>query len=187
MAKADIPELVAAAQTIENHQKRLEELARALQKTKLQTEKNISRAARELQDALAQQEELAVSLRALGEAMLHMQERQQAAVNALSDRAVEIQARRMRLSELMIRYASLGSKAAELLESMSATVVGQGAQGEAVVQATKRLDSIIEEAKSLSREAREEDFTEVAHEADVLKQKFQNIRNQLSSAKNAVN
>jgi chromosome segregation ATPase len=186
MAKADTPELVAAAQTIENHQKRLEELARALQKTKLQTEKNISRAARELQDALGQQEVLAVSLRALGEAMLHMQERQQAAVNILSERAGEIQTRRTRLSELMIRYASLGSKAAELLEAMSARV-GQPTQGEAVAQATKRLDAIIEEATSLSRDAREEDFTEIAHEADVLKQKFQSIRTRLSSAMKTVN
>ena len=72
MPKGDVPELVAAAQTIENDQKRLEELARALQKTKLQTEKNINRAARELQEALGQQESLAVSLQALGQAMVRM-------------------------------------------------------------------------------------------------------------------
>jgi hypothetical protein len=58
---------------------------------------------------------------------------------------------------------------------------------EAVAEATKRLESIIEEATSLSREAREEDFAEVAHEVDVLKQKFQSIRTRLSSATNALN
>jgi chromosome segregation ATPase len=186
MAKADVPELVAAAQTIETDQLRLEELARALQKTKLQTEKSIGRAARELQEALGQQEALALSLRALGQAMLHMQERQQAAVGALSERAVEIQTRRSRLSEHMLRYASLGTKAAELLETMS-TALGQPAQSDAVQAATKQLDAIVEEAATLSREARDEDFTEVAHEADVLKQKFAQIRTQLGSRKEAPN
>jgi chromosome segregation ATPase len=186
MPKGDVPELGAAAQTIENDQKRLEELARALQKTKLQTEKNINRAARELQEALGQQESLAVSLRALGQAMVRMQERQQAAVNALSERATEIQTRRMRLSEHMIRYATLGSKAAELLEAMSAAL-GQPTQSQAVAEANAKLDAVVEEAAALSREARDEDFTEVAHEADVLKQKFQAIRTQLGSRKDAPN
>jgi chromosome segregation ATPase len=186
MPKADIPELVAAAQTIENDQQRLEDLARALQKTKLQTEKNINRAARELQEALGQQESLATSLRALGEAMVRMQERQQRAVNALSERAVEIQSRRARLSEHMIRYATLGSKAAELLEAMSAAL-GQPSQSEAVGQAMSKLDTVVDQAATLSREARDEDFTEVAHEADVLKQKFQQIRTQLGSGRNAPN
>jgi hypothetical protein len=186
MAKADIPELVAAAQTIESDQQRLEELARALQKTKLQTEKSITRAARELQDALAQQEALAQSLRALGQAMLHMQERQQAAVNSLSERALEIQARRTRLSEHMIRYAALGTKAAELLDSM-AGALGKPEQGAAVAAASEQLDAIVVEATALSQTARDEDFTEIAHEADVLKQKFQQVRNQLGSRKAAPN
>ncbi|HEY1956003.1 MAG TPA: hypothetical protein VGH28_10320 [Polyangiaceae bacterium] len=186
MAK-DLAELVAAAQAIENDQRRLEELAEGLGKTKLQSEKTISRAARELQGALEQQEQLAKSLRVLGEAMMHMQERQQGAVEKLGARAVEIQTRRSRLSELMLRYAALGTKAAELLESMSTSLEAED-KAAAVSGADAKLVAIVEEAATLAKEARDEDFTELAHEADVLKQKFHGVRMQLGTAsKSSVN
>lgn len=175
-------ELVIAAQKIETDQQRLEDLAYGLEKTKLQSEKHIGRAARELQDALAQQEALAVSLRELGAAMAKMQERQLAAVTALSSRAQEIQTRRLRLSELMTEYATLGQKAGELLQKISETLDAAD-KSAAVDVANKTLAPIIEEATTLSKTAREEDFVDVAHEADVLKQKFQNIKNQLATAK----
>ncbi len=175
-------ELVVAAQKIEAEQQRLEDLAYGLEKTKLQSEKHIGRAARELQDALAQQEQLAVSLRELGAAMAKMQERQLAAVTALSARAQEIQARRLRLAELMTEYATLGQKAAELLQTISDTLDAAD-KGAAVNAALEKLAPIIEESTRLSKAAREEDFVDVAHEADVLKQKFQNIKNQLAVAK----
>jgi chromosome segregation ATPase len=175
-------ELVVAAQKIETEQQRLEDLAYGLEKTKLQSEKHLGRAARELQDALAQQEQLAVSLRELGSAMAKMQERQLAAVTALSTRAQEIQTRRLRLAELMTEYATLGQKAAELLQTISDTLDAAD-KGAAVTAALDKLAPIVEESAALSKTAREEDFVDVAHEADVLKQKFQNIKNQLATAK----
>ena len=181
MAK-DIPELVAAAQAIEDDQRRLEELADALGKTKLQSEKTISRAARELQSALEQQEQLATSLRVLGEAMVHMQERQQAAVSKLGARAVEIQTRRGRLSELMLRYAALGTKASELLQAMATSLEAED-KAAAIAGADAQLVTIVDEATALAKEARDEDFIELAHESDVLKQKFHAVRMQLGSAR----
>jgi len=175
-------ELVLAAQKIEVQQQRLEDLAYALEKTKLQSEKHLGRAARELQEALSQQEQLAVSLRELGAAMANMQERQLAAVTALSSRAQEIQARRIRLAELMTEYASLGQKAAELLQAVNETLEAAD-KNAAVTAALEKIAPIVEEATTLSTKARDEDFVDVAHEADVLKQKFQNIKNQLSTAK----
>ena len=49
--------------------------------------------------------------------------------------------------------------------------------------ADEKLQGIVAEATALSKDAREEDFTEVAHEADVLKQKFHAVRTQLGTAK----
>lgn len=184
MPKAETPELVAAAQAIEDDQRRLEDLAVSLVRTKLQSEKTIGRAARELQEALEQQEQLAGSLRVLGEAMVHMQERQHAAVAKLGERAVEIQTRRQRLSELMLRYAALGSRAAELLETMSSSLDAED-RAAAVTSADEKLGAVVGEAASLAKDARDEDFTELAHEADVLKQKFQAVRTQLGVARKA--
>ncbi len=174
-------ELIIAAQLIEQDQRRLEDLAYGLEKTKLQSEKNIGRAQRELQEALAQQEQLANSLRTLGAAMAKMQERQLAAVSALSSRAQEIQARRTQLSELMLRYAALGAKAAELLQAVSTTLEAND-KATAVATAQEQITPIIEEATALAKTARDEDFVDVAHEADVLKQKFQAIKNQFGAA-----
>ncbi|HSQ64972.1 MAG TPA: hypothetical protein VLM85_17235 [Polyangiaceae bacterium] len=181
-----VPELVAAAQTIEDDQKRLEELAHALHKTKLQNEKHIARAQRELTEALEQQDALATSLRALGAAMANMQERQQAVVTALAARAHEIQTRQARLGELMLGYAALGAKAAELLQAIAESLEAAD-KSAALVSARERIEPIVEEATALAKTAREEEFTDVAHEADVLKQKFQQIRAQLGAAKTTVN
>ena len=181
-----VPELVAAAQTIEEDQKRLEDLAHALHKTKLQNEKHIARAQRELTEALEQQDALATSLRALGAAMANMQERQQAAVTALAARAQEIQARQARLGELMLRYAALGAKTAELLQGISDSLEATDRIA-ALGKANGLLEPIVEEATALAKTAREEDFTDVAHEADVLKQKLQQIRVQLGAVKAATN
>lgn len=180
MAK-DTPELVAAAEAIEAEQQRLEELAADLHKTKLHSEKAIGRAARDLQAALEQQEKLAQSLRALGEVMVRMQDRQQAAVTKLGERAVELQARRERLSELMLAYAALGSKAAELLTTMSSSLEGSGKQA-AVTAADAKLAAIVADATALATTARGEDFPELARESDVLKQKFDAVRAQLVAA-----
>lgn len=175
-------ELVVAASKIEQDQRRLEDLAYGLEKTKLQSEKHISRAARELQEALAQQEELANALRLLGAAMAKMQERQLAAVTALSARAQEIQTRRGRLAELMMAYAQLGQKAAELLSTIT-TTLETADKDAAVAAAHTAIAPIVEEAATLAKTAREEDFVDVAHEADVLKQNFQTIKNQFAVAK----
>ena len=55
----------------------------------------------------------------------------------------------------------------------------------AVSGADAKLVVVVDEASALAKEAREEDFTELAHEADVLKQKFHAVRVQLGAARKA--
>ena len=86
----DVPEIIAAAEAIERDLQRLEDLSRSVRKMRLNSEKSIARAGRALQEALQQQEQLAGGLRVLGEAMVHMQERQQAAIQGLATRAVPV-------------------------------------------------------------------------------------------------
>ena len=115
MAKAgEVSELVRCAEAVEREVGRLEELSRAARRIKLNTEKNITRAARELQQTMEQQERLARELRMFGEAMGQMQTRQLAAVEPLSTRAIEIQERVNRFSEHMQRFGALGVRAKEI-------------------------------------------------------------------------
>jgi hypothetical protein len=95
MAKGvkDVPELVRAAQGLEDEVVRLEVLSRSVRKIPLDSEKNIKRAAEELKDALALPERLGGGLQALAAAMEKMQSRQQVALEPLSEHAHKIQER----------------------------------------------------------------------------------------------
>ena len=91
MAQSDkaVPELVRAAQALEDDIVRLEAVHKSLRKIRLNSEKSITRAAKELNDAVALPERLATGLQALAAAMAQMQARQQAASASRSDRTTQ--------------------------------------------------------------------------------------------------
>jgi hypothetical protein len=192
MAKAggEGSELVRCAEAVEREVQRLEELSRAARRIKLNTEKNIARAARELQTTMEQQERLARELRSFGEAMGQMQSRQQSAVEPLSTRATEIQERVNRLSEHMQRFGALGVKANEMglalrevsnASSNEAVGTGRGAeQASALIDVDERFRLLVDEAKGLAESAESEEFPDIAREADALKQKLHALRGRLA-------
>jgi chromosome segregation ATPase len=182
-------ELVAAAEAVEHDVSRLEELSGAARRIRLNTEKNIARAARELQETMEQQERLATGLRAFGEVMVRMQERQQAALEPLSARAVEIQERMTKLSEHMQRFGALGIQASEVAKVLqtlpqAGEEPGSGmtpaAQASALIDVDERFTALVEQAKALAESARAEDFTDIQREADALKQKIHSMRGRLA-------
>jgi hypothetical protein len=189
--KPDAPAIVSAANAIERDLTRLEELSRSVEKMKLSTEKDIERARRTLQEALAQQETLANGLRVLGETMVQMQQRQQVAVERLAARAVDIQSQATRVGEHMTRFAELGTKAAEatrILQSLPPPY-GSGdaslAQGtEAPVQLSKveeLLGALVDECRALSTSADLAELDEIAREAHTLRQRIESARARLNS------
>jgi len=186
------PDLVTAAEAVEDDVRRLEELSAAARRVRLNTEKNIARAARELQETMEQQERLALGLRAFGEVMVRMQERQQAALEPLGARAGEIQDRMNLLSEHMHRFGALGvqaSEVAKLLQSLpsvqaanseGSSGVNPAAQASALIDVDERFTALVEQAKALAESARLEDFPEIFREADALKQKIHAMRGRLA-------
>ncbi len=188
---AEASELVGAADAVEKHLSRLEALSASARKIRLHTEKSILRAARELQLAMEQQEQLSESLRSLAEVMGRTQQRQVEAIQPLAEHAVEIQARMAKFSEHMQRFGALGVQAGEatkLLQDMSArgeAETGDGA-GETtgdpatLAEVDQRLGRLIDEAKSVATSAKAEDFTEIASDADTLKQQMQALRTRLT-------
>lgn len=174
----DPPDLVGAAQALEDALQKLEELSRSAVKIRLHNEKGISRAARELNEALQQPERLAGGLRLLGSAMARMQERQQAALEPLAARSAEIQERARRLGEHMQRLASLGAEAGELATVLKA-VSDEASQSETFGHVEARLTAITDAARSLAEQARVDDFPDVAREVDAFKQKMGALRGRL--------
>jgi len=168
--------LVSAASSLENDLLQLESIARAARKTPLTSEKNIARAARELQEALTLPERLAAGLQALASAMATMQTRQQAALEPLAVFAGEIQQRHKRLAEHMQAFAALGAAAAEVTARIQG---GEGERAAILSDVDAQLGKISNDARALFEVAHAEDFPELAREADALKQRAAALRRRL--------
>jgi len=188
----DVPEIIAAAEAIERDLQRLEDLSQSVRKMRLNSEKSIARAGRTLQEALQQQEQLAGGLRVLGEAMVHMQERQQVAIQALATRAVEIQEQTSNVTEQMERFAALGTKAAEATQLLQALPppygTGEPGEGAAPADAPAQLmkietllGALAEEAKALAASADLADLSEISREASSLRQRLDAARARIGS------
>jgi hypothetical protein len=189
--KEESPEIVTAANAIERDLARLEELSHSVEKMKLTNEKSIDRARRTLQEALAQQEALATGLRVLGEAMVHMQQRQQVAVERLAARAVEIQNQAARVSEHMTRFAELGAKAAEATRMLQELPPPYGAGDPALAQNAdppaqllkieELLGALADECKALTASADMSELGEISREAHSLRQRLEAARARINS------
>jgi hypothetical protein len=178
-----VPELIRAAAALEDELANLETLSRAVRKTRLDSEKNILRAAKELNEALKLPERLAEGLGALAQAMQQMQARQQAALEPLAAYATEIQQRRRRLEEHMLAFAALGKAAGEV----SSLLQSDRERALIVDQARGDLAKIADDARTLFEAARSDDFPEVAREAEALKQRVAALRRHLDDPRTAPN
>jgi hypothetical protein len=176
----DASGLVRVAQALEDELGRLEALSKGVQKTRLDGEKNITRALKELGQALELPERLAAGLGALGAELQRMQARQQAALEPLAARANEIQARRLKLDEHVRAFAELGRKTAEASAALEterpAAVVLDGLKA--------GLADIAEGARRLFDAARADDFPDVAREADALAKRVSHLRRRLDTTSN---
>jgi hypothetical protein len=167
--------LVRAASSLETELLELESISRGARKIPLTSEKNIARAARELQEALTLPDRLAAGLSALASAMATMQARQQAALEPLATFASEIQQRHKRLAEHMLAFAALGTAAAEV----TARIQGEGERAAILSDVDTQLAKISADARALYDVAHAEDFPELAREADALKQRAASLRRRL--------
>jgi hypothetical protein len=180
MAQSDkaVPELVRAAQALEDDIVRLESVQKSLRKIRLNSEKSITRAAKELNEAVVLPERLASGLQALAAAMANMQVRQQAALEPLAAFASDIQGRMQRLGEHMQAFALLGQAAGEVTALLQAN---EGDRTAIVAEVDAQLTKISEGARAVFDAARADDFPDVAREADALKQRVTALRRRLET------
>jgi hypothetical protein len=171
-------EIVSAAESLEEELAALEAASRAASKARLDSEKSISRATKELQEALTVPERLAQGLSTLGAAMERMQVRQQAALEELARHATTIQERVRKLEEHMRAYAALGQAASEA----TALLQSEGDRALIVESAKTRLSMIVDDARTLHDAARADDFPEIAREADALRQSMSALRRRFESS-----
>jgi len=171
-----LPELVRVADELESEMARLEGVSRSACKISLSSGKDIARAAAQLDEAMTMPARLAECLKAVATALGGLQERQQAALEPLTVLAAEVQRRARLMQEHMERFALLGRAAGEL----SAQIATNEVERATVAAAEARLKELSDEARALFEAARDDDFPEIAREADVLKQRLSSIRKRLT-------
>jgi len=176
--KPKVAELVRAAEELEGELVKLELLASATRKNRLDSEKSIVRAAKELAEAMALPERLASGLQALGAAMQQMEARQRAALEPLAAYAVEIQLRMKKLEEHMRAFAALGEAAG----NATALLQSAGDRAELIENAKVQLSGIADGARALHDAAHADNFPDVVRQADALKQRVTALQRKLQGA-----
>jgi len=205
MAEDDTPQdpdaasersLSEAATTVETELERFEELARAVHKIELNSEKSLARAGRALTDAIACHERIVAGLRALGKAVGGAQERQQRAAGSIETGAQHVQKRITEFGELAKGLAALGDEARSItlqLQDVASTDAASGdardtvERSERLEKVASRMDEAVEKARGLHRRALDGNMTDIARQADALHQQLDSARRRLRATLGGLN
>ena len=190
-AKREPVGLATVAEGLEADLVRFEELAEALVHERLDSEKNLRRAAQVLFALHEVEVRLAEHLAALLKAVGLARERQESRAGAVRERAELIQQRSEALSGLMQRWEALGREAAEVTDlAQGATAPGDASNGEerrdvgsAFERVDERLGTLAESAHALVEAARQVDFDDLARQAEGLRAQVLAARNKLRLAR----
>ena len=187
-ARMSVGTIAHAAGTLDTELARFEELAAAVHKVPLSSEKNLDRAAKGTEEVLACQERIGACVSSLVEAITLSRERQQRIADDLETRAHEIRARREEYRALLERFLGVSDEARALNAIMSEiaehraqtsrdgpTVDVRAQLAEAIV----RMDKVADSAKTLEDEARVRDMEDLRRQAEALRQQLQSAKNRV--------
>ncbi|RKH37956.1 hypothetical protein [Corallococcus sicarius] len=193
MSKRETPppsELVSAAQALDSELLRFEALAAQLQEAPLTSEKHLERASRTLKDLADLDDALRLRVGALVQAITGVRTRQQTQADAVNARAQELQRRTEVFKDLLTRYGALGQSAADLngrMQQFAALRQQATRTPEEDVQLTEvftalqeRMAGVADEAATLVGAADAEHFSDIARQADSLRQQLLSARNKLA-------
>ena len=182
-------ELTTAAQALEEELQRFEALAEALKKAPLDSQKNLERAAKSLHDVATLDERLSARVQTLVLAITSARERQQQQAQEVEARALALQSRTGLYQDLLTQYAALGQSAGSLNALMQTLAEEhredptpeQSAQSSLHFEELKgRMDEVVSTAQALTSLAEERDFSDLARQADGLRQQLLAARNKMN-------
>lgn len=174
MSKENVSALAAAALAYDQELRRFGELSGAARKTKLNSERNLARAAESLQKAGESQQRLLEHVRALVTAMTSGRTEQEAEAQALVELGQRIQARRVRYGEVFQKMADLGGEA----KAIQDLLVGNPSR-EALDEIRARMEGAARRAEAIAGEAGAEEMEDLQRQADSLRQQLLAAKNKL--------
>lgn len=182
-------ELASAAEALDNQLRRFEELTEQLVQHPLNSEKNLERASRLLQEVAALDGRLSASVADLVTAVSSARDRQNTQAEAVQTRAKDLEQRVEVFKTLLTRYGALGQSAAELNGQVQqfAARRGEARTPESEAHLALDLQALLErmgqlaaEAQEVAQGANEQDFSDIARQADGLRQQLLAARNKMS-------
>lgn len=175
MNKKQDPAVIAAARLIEESIVRLEETTQSLQALQLNSQKNLERSAKLLDDVANADEQLGLRLRAFVEALNEIRARQETAAQKVQAVGLQIAERSKIYASLLEEYRDIGESAAglNLLMQSIAADRPKGEEGKAKLEELEKgMESASEKAHVLARRARDVDFGDMSRQAESLKQQL---------------
>jgi chromosome segregation ATPase len=181
--------LADAAENLENALRRFEELTQGACKVRLNSEKNLARAARSINEAAASQEIIAQALSALVKHINVAQTRQQAASERVFVRAKEIQERTREFEGLMKELIAVGEEAGAITSELQRLSEGSNGASENGKSDLKPVLAAIEvrmadaasRARDVERRAQQGELGDVVRHADSLRQQIEAARAKLAT------
>jgi chromosome segregation ATPase len=178
-------DLGAAAAALDDALVRCETLAAEAGRVRLDSEKNLNRAARLLSDAAESQDQVAAHVRSLVGAVEVARRRQQENAVALAARAEELQRRVNELGELMTSFSALGQEAKDL-NLLMAEVFAKKKDAAAKAELLQGLDAIhmrmtgaVTMAETITKAAADKQMVDVGRQADAIRQQIHAAKNKL--------
>jgi hypothetical protein len=181
--------LADAAESLENALRRFEELTVGACKVRLNSEKNLARAARAINEAAASQERIGHALHALVQHINVAQTRQQSTSERVFERAKEIQERTREFEGLMKELIAVGEEAGaitselqRLNEATPPNTENGSSQLKPVLEAIAlRMEQAAVRAKDVEERAIRGDLADVVRHADSLRQQIEAARSKLAA------
>jgi hypothetical protein len=178
--------LSAAVAAFEADLARYEELANDLKAITINSQKNLARATKLLEEAANFEQRLSDDVTKLVEAMQNARDRQQGSAELTLAAAKKIESRMAEHNLLMQKFAALGERArgasdpVQEVMSQAAENVEPGVLAKGLGEVKTRMDEIVAETDAMIREAEAGDWSDIAREAESLKQKVQAARNKIA-------
>ena len=173
--------LAASALALAEELERFEVLTESAHRIALTSQKNLERAAQNIQDAASCQVKVGEHLQAFMQALNAAREQNAATAERLKQRSEEIGARSQVLGSLTRRFGELGQEAASISSTVAEVAHRQGPEPPLTTlgEIETRLEKLAEQAATLLVDAREGDAPDLVSQVDSLKQQVQSARNKV--------
>lgn len=181
-------QLSLAAEALEEELRRFERAAETIRSVSLDSGRNLEKAGKALKTVADLDGRLGEHVQALVQAVAAVRDRQQAQAEAIHARALELQQRTLAYQALLNRYEEVGKAAGALnvdVQQFAAdreaatTESAKTALHPRLEQLQQRMGELAAQAEGLSADSDQQEFSDIARQADSLRQQLLSAKNKL--------